>query len=697
MTRLIIAEKPKMGIEIAEALAKPHKKGQGYIETQEGIVTWCVGHIMRSYQPEEYKPEWEKWNLDSLPMILEDWQIKVESSKAAQFKIIKQLLTQCTEVINAGDPGREGQLIVDEVLYFLKNKKPVKRILLNSLDKASVTTAFKNLRDNKDFLPTYEAAVCRGYADWLMGMNATRVYTLLAQKSGYKGVLSVGRVQSPTLAIVVRRDEEIENFVPHDYYTIVGTFEHQKTPFNAYWKTQDTTPSSWLDSEGRLINKLEANNIAQKVIGKVGVIKDYEEKEGKEFAPLPFNLSKLQIYANSKWGMTAKEVLDICQDLYEKHKLQSYPRTEYQHLPENLFGEAPIITAHIGRSHPHLAHAVQGADLSLKGAAWNDKKIGDHYGLIPTKIEANLSQLTDKEKKIYQAVCERYLSQFYPACEFKTAVVTVECEKEIFQANGKVILKQGWKKVFSNEEDIDDKKNVDEVEQVFPEMKKGQQVLCKDSTLNEKKTTPPARYTEGTLLAAMTNVHTLVSDPIQKQKLKDKKGIGTEATRTGIFEKLFKSGLLIREGKKIISSSAGRELIKVLPKKVIDPALTAVWEDALDQIEQGNLSVPVFKQKQNEWVIKLVAEAKTVKIGSITQTTVVTKGKTPAKTYVAKSGNSTSSTSKPTGSKVASKSKGSCPVCKVGTLVEKTAKASGKKFLGCDQWPKCNHVEWPKK
>lgn len=691
MTRLIIAEKPKMGLEIAEALAKPHKKGQGYIETQEGIVTWCVGHIMRSYQPEEYNPEWKEWNLSALPMLPENWQIKIESSKSAQFKIIKELLTRCDEVINAGDPGREGQLIVDEVLFYLKNKKPVKRILLTSLDKPSVIKAFKNLQDNRDFLPTYEAAVCRGYADWLMGMNATRAYTLLAQKSGYKGVLSVGRVQSPTLAIVVRRDEEIDNFIPHDYYTIIGTFEHKNTPFNTYWKPIDTTPIQYLDSDRRLINKSEAINIVNKIKNKVGIIKDYKETDGKEFAPLPFNLSKLQIYANSKWGMTAKEVLDICQDLYEKHKLLSYPRTEYQHLPTSLFSESKIIVSHIAKSHPHLSNAVNGADLTLKSSAWNDSKIGDHYGLIPTQIEADLSQLNDKAKKIYQTVCERYIAQFYPPCEYKTAVVTVECEMEIFQANGKVILELGWRKIFTNEEELDDKKSKDEDEQVFPEMQQGQNVLCTDSKLNEKKTTPPARYTEGTLLQAMTNVYTLVNDPIQKQKLKDKKGIGTEATRTGIFETLFKRTLLIRDGKKIISSAAGKELIKVLPKKVTDPALTAVWEDAFDKIEEGKMTPILFKQKQNEWVIKLIDEAKNTQIGSISQVASSTNKSKPSYNT-----NTSSGTAKKTPSK-APKTKGTCPTCGTGVMTEKVAKASGKKFLGCSNWPKCNHVEWPKK
>ena len=443
MKRLFIAEKPDMGRKIASALAKPHKNGNGYIETAEGTVTWCIGHIMRSYEPQEYNPEWEKWNFDNLPMLIEEWKIKIDSSKSSQFKVIKELLSTVDEVINAGDPGREGQLIVDEVLHYLKNRKPVKRILLYALDQKSIRQALNQLEDNMKFNSLYEAGVCRGYADWLMGMNATRAFTLIAQKSGYKGVLSVGRVQSPTLAIVVKRDEEIENFVPHDYYTIMGNFQHGSHSFNAYWKPNDNTPNNYLDSEKRITDKGFAISIANKVKGQTGNVTEYEEKDGKEPPPLPFNLSKMQIYANAKWGMSAKDVLDTCQALYEKHELQTYPRTDCQYLPENQFGDASIIIDHIGKSHPHLANASQNATPTLKSNAWDDSKLGEHFGLIPTKKQADLSQLTENEKRIYQAVCERYLSQFYPACEYRTASVTIDCQNEIFKANGKVITSAG--------------------------------------------------------------------------------------------------------------------------------------------------------------------------------------------------------------------------------------------------------------
>ncbi len=696
MTRVIIAEKPDMGRKIASALAKPHKNGNGYIETGEGIVTWCIGHIMKSFNPNEYNAIWEKWSLDHLPMLIDEWKIKVDPDKAKQFKVIKELLSTCTEVVNAGDPGREGQLIVDEVLQYLKFKKPSKRVLLYSLDQKSIKQAFANLEDNKKFFPLYEAGVCRGYADWLMGMNATRAYTLLAQKSGYKGVLSVGRVQSPTLAIVVRRDEEIENFKPHDYATIIATFDHQGKPFNAYWKPNDSTPTDWLDSESRLINLQAAIQISQKVLNKPGIIKGYEEKEGKEHAPLPFNLSKMQIYANAKWGMGAKEVLDTCQALYEKHELQTYPRTDCQYLPENQFGDASTILDHIKISQPNLSQAIAGANPNFKGYSWDDSKLGEHFGLIPTKKQADLSQLNPNEKRIYQAVCERYVAQFHQACEYKTAAITVECEKELFKANGKIIIKQGWRAIFSNEEENDDKNNDDEQEQVFPNIAPNQQVMCTNSKKTEKKTAPPPRFTEGGLIKAMTNVHMLVSDPEQKKKLKEKKGIGQEATRTQIIENLFNRTLLTKQGKQIISSSAARSLIHALPKKVTDPALTAVWEDALDRIATGTLTATTFREKQNQWVIQLIEEAKKTTMGAIVNTAPA--GKTTSSAGKIKVGGSTyakapaksASSAKPAG-------KGKvCTKCQKGQMVERTAKASGKKFMACNNYPTCNNVEWPK-
>ena len=696
--RLIIAEKPDMGRKIAKALPGPHKNGQGFIETGGGIVTWCIGHIMKSFEPKEYNAQWEKWNLANLPMLITDWKIKIDSTKASQFKVIKELLAKSSEVINAGDPGREGQLIVDEVLYYLKNKKPVKRILLYSLDAKYIQQAFNNLEDNSKFYNLYEAAVCRGFADWTLGMNGTVLFTLNAQKSGYKGVLSVGRVQSPTLAIVVRRDEEIEHFVVKEYWIVLGEFEHNGHNFKAYWRAQEgITPANWIDEEQRLISQQAASDIVNKIKNKQGTIKSYEETEGKELPPLPFNLSKIQIYANAKWGMSAKDVLETCQSLYEKHELQTYPRTDCQYLPENQLPDAKEILSHISKSNQNLAQAVQGANTSLKSSAWNDQKLGEHFGLIPTKKQADLSQLNDKEKKIYQAVCERYIAQFYPPCEYKSASLVIECEKEIFKANGKVITKQGWRAIFNNEEEQEDNTS-DEEEQVFPELKEGEIVNCDDGQAIAKKTKPPPYFTEGTLIKAMTSVHTLVQDPEQKKKLKEKKGIGQEATRTQIIENLFNRTLLVRNGKKINSSQAGKVLVHSLPKKITDPALTAVWEDALDKIAEGKISADVFKQKQNQWITQLVEENRNIQISQIENISSKSNTSKP-KTSVKPNFKSNQGANNFNSSNASAKKQNgnTCPKCKKGSMVEKTAKASGKKFLGCSNWPNCNHVEWPKK
>ncbi len=706
MKRLIIAEKPDMARKIASALKGPVKSGQGYIETAEATVSWAIGHIMKSLEPHEYDKKWEKWSFDNLPICIPKWQIKVDEKKAAQFKVLKTLIAQSDEIINAGDPGREGQLIVDEILHYLNNKKPVKRILLYSLDKQSIQKAWANLEDNQKYYPLYLAGVCRGEADFAIGMNATRAFTLMAQKNGYKGVLSVGRVQSPTLAIVVKRDEEIESFVPHTYYTISGLFSlpalTKADAFTAYWKPNPSTNIQSLDSEKRLIDAQLAQSIIQKVNQKPAKVIDFEEHLGKENAPLPFNLSKLQIFASSKWGMGAKDVLDACQSLYEKHELQTYPRTDCQYLPENQFGDAAQILAHIQVSHPHLQKAASGANPQLKGEAWNDKKLGEHFGLIPTKKQANLNDLTDKEKKIYQAVCEVYIAQFYPPCEFKASSVLIDCSGEHFKANGKIILKPGWKAVYKDAEEESDAQN-DEESQIFPDIKKDSDLFCHEAKKAEKKTKPPARFTEGTLIKAMTNVHLLVSDPVQKKKLQEKKGIGQEATRTHIIENLFNKQLLLKQGKQLVSSDAGRVLVHALPKKIIDPGLTAIWEDALDRIADGTLDAKSFKEKQDAWIAQIVTDAQTVQMKKIDASNNVNlkdkKTVSPSAATTKKA--SVGAVQKPASSGVAQKpavkttgGKMKCPACANGILVERVAKASGKTFYGCNQFPNCKQVQW---
>lgn len=689
---LIIAEKPDMGRKIAAALDGPSSNKAGYIETKDYIVSWCVGHILRSLKPNEYNTAWEKWSLDNLPMFVTNWEVSVDEKKASQFKVLKELLKSAPSVIHAGDPGREGQLIVDEVLHFVKYKKPVQRILLYSLDKVSIRQAMQNLKPNEDFHPLYQAAIGRGIADWYLGMNGSVAYTLQAQKNGYKGVLSVGRVQSPTVAIVVDRDNKIKNFVSHAYYTISADFTFLGKTFKTNWKPNASTQIDWLDEDKRLINKEVADSIAKKIVGKDGRVKHFEEKPGKSSPPLPFNLNNIQIYANNKWGMSAEETLQACQNLYEKHELQTYPRTDCTYLPEIQHGDASHILKNLNSHFPDLAQAAGNANPQLKSPAWNDKKLGEHFGLIPTKKEPVLSELSANELKIYRAVCERYIVQFYPDCEFTSSQVIIDCEGEDFKASGKIIQVPGWQGIFDAEPEEAPEEGQEPAEDdestVFPPIKSGDIGKCVGQQLQAKKTTPPAYFTEATLLKAMTQVHTLVDDPAMKKKLMECKGIGQVATRTGILKTVYDRGLLEKKGRKILSTPASQALVAALPKKVTNPVLTAVWEDALDKVAEGKVTLDTFKAQQERWITQLIDEAKNTNV-------VVAQAPASASSS---GGKSTGSTGAKPAAKAAGKKKGkTCPQCKKGELVKRVAKASGKEFLACSNYQECKYVEWPKK
>lgn len=689
---LIIAEKPDMGKKIAAALDGPVINKGGYLETKDYLVSWCIGHVLQSLKPNEYNKEWEKWDLNHLPMLISQWEVKVDDKKEKQFEILKKLLKVAPAVIHAGDPGREGQLIVDEVLQFVKYRNPVERILLFSLDKVSIRQAMNDLKPNQDYFSLYEAAIGRGLADWYLGMNGSVAYTLQAQKNGFKGVLSVGRVQSPTIAIVVERDNKIKNFVSHAFYTISADFSFLGKSFKTNWKPNASTKIEDLDADRRLINKEVADRIVKKIVGKNGTVKHFEEKPGTSSPPLPFNLNNIQIYANNKWGMSAEDTLKTCQSLYEEHELQTYPRTDCTFLPEIQHSDAQEILNNLNSSFPALASAASNANPILKSPAWNDKKLGEHFGLIPTKKAPNLNLLNQNEQRIYQAVCERYIVQFYPDCEFTSSQVVIDCEGEDFKASGKIIQVPGWQGIFGPEpEEVleeGQESPEDESSTTFPPIKTGDVGQCIGQKMQDKKTTAPPYFTEATLLKAMTQVHTLVDDPAMKKKLMECKGIGQVATRTGILKTVYDRGLLERKGRKIYSTPASQALIAALPKKVTNPVLTAVWEDALDKVASGKVTLEMFKAQQEKWITQLVEEAKNTNVVVSQAPVADVKSSKPSS-----SGKTSATGTKATGAK-----KGKvCPTCKKGELVKKTAKASGKSFLGCSCYPECKYVEWPKK
>ena len=608
MTRLFIAEKPSLGKAIAAQIPGNPRGSRTHIQIGNDVVTWAFGHLYELAEPDQYLPDTpvgtngrKKWRLEDLPVIPTDWRKLPKTSAKDQLTAIKTLLKDANEVVNAGDPDREGQLLIDEILEALHWKGPTRRIWLAALDPASVKKALADLKDNTTYRPLRDAAEARSRADWLVGMNLTRCYTL---KSSTQGVVSVGRVQTPTLALVVRRDAEIENFKPVAFHVPIASFRHANGAYEGTWKSPDGAPG--LDTEGRLIDAARADAIAAAVHGKTGAVKSAESQDGQEGPPLPFSLSKLQAAASAKFGLSAQETLAAAQALYETHKLTSYPRTDCQHLPESQREAAREVLAAVASVNPAMRDLIQNADLGLVSGAWNDKKITAHHGIIPTSHKGvQLMALTDAEQKVYDLVVRAYLAQFYPAHAFTKTVVLTEVGGYEWEAKGRVVKAVGWRAVMQPDAD-----KPGEAEPTLPAMRAGDSVTVTDSRVDHRTTKPPGRYTDGTLIAAMSSVHKLVTDPKIKAKLKETSGLGTEATRANILETLVKREFIERKGKTVISTPRGRALVAALPPVLTDPGVTGLWEDALSEVATGVRTLSEFEERQKAFVVKRIEEAK---------------------------------------------------------------------------------------
>lgn len=591
--KLFIAEKPSMAKSIAEVMGIQSRK-DGYISCRNGdAVTWCFGHLLEQLAPGDYSEKWKKWNINQLPMIPEIWEIrpKKDSGKGKkggikkQLDTIKSLLKECDSVVNAGDADREGQLLVDEVLEYFGNKKPTERIWLSALNPESIKKALGQLKNNDGFQNLKDSALARTRADWLVGMNLTRAVSIAADSGT---VLSIGRVQTPTLGLVVNRDLEIENFIPKDYFLLQGNMDHQNGAFSTTWsptKDQDIL----LDEEGRLVDENIAKKIKQSVSGNNGKVVEYSVKKKKRTPQLPYSLSALQKECSNKFSISAANTLKIAQSLYEKG-YTSYPRSDCRYLPEEQFSEASKILKGLEASGFNEA---KGANPKIKKACWNTKKITAHHGIIPTGEK--VKNLTKDEEKIFNLICKNYLSQFYPDELYNAQSVVVKVNDELWSATGKEVLDKGWTVLFSEGQS-----------EGLPNMAVGDPILCKEVLILSKKTTPPARFTDGSLIDAMSHVHKFVTDPNIKKKLKETQGIGTEATRANIVETLFARKYLKREGKKIISEPNARELIAKIPDQLADPGVTAMWESALENVANGKLSCDKFLEQQKKTLHKMV-------------------------------------------------------------------------------------------
>ncbi|HHI4991351.1 TPA: DNA topoisomerase III [Vibrio parahaemolyticus] len=612
MSRLFIAEKPSLGRAIAAALPNPQKKDQGFIRCGNGdVVTWCIGHLLEQVEPDAYDERYKKWNMADLPIVPQQWQLRPRKSASKQLTVIRKLLKEATEVIHAGDPDREGQLLVDEVLDYCKlsktKKEATQRLLISDLNLPAVKRALSSMRSNRDFIPLSVSALARSRADWLYGMNMSRAYTLLGQKAGYQGVLSVGRVQTPVLGLVVRRDEEIENFVPKDYFTLHALilYQDQNGAFDirARWKPSEAC-KPWQDEEGRVLNRKLVENVANRIANQPAIVKESEQKQTKQSAPLPYSLSALQIDAAKRYAMSAQQVLDTCQALYEKHKLITYPRSDCRYLPLEHYSQAGTVPSAIANNAKELQSAVNGADLSIKSKAWNDKKVDAHHAIIPTPKQANVNALSGNEMKVYQLIARQYLMQFYPAAVYAEAKLVFDIAGGIFIAKGRQLVSPGWKSLMGKTDKEDE--GIDAV----PPLSEGTVLTCREGEIKDRKTEPPKHFTEATLLQAMTGIARYVADKELKKILRDTDGLGTEATRAGILDTLFKRQLLTRQGKSILSSQAGRGLINALPQDATYPDMTAHWEHQLQGMAERNQAYQPFMQALEQRIDGLMSQVK---------------------------------------------------------------------------------------
>jgi DNA topoisomerase-3 len=617
LMRLFIAEKPSLGRAIAEVLPKPHKKGDGYISAANGdTVSWCIGHLLEQQQPESYDPAFKKWSHEHLPIIPQQWKLGIKKQTAKQLGVLRTLVKQADQLVHAGDPDREGQLLVDEVINFFgvtgAKKNTIQRCLISDLNPSAVKQSLSKLRSNREFIALSTSALARSRADWLYGINLTRAYTLQGQKAGYNGVLSVGRVQTPLLGLVVRRDKAIADFMSKAFYEVWACLEtDQGQGFKAKWQPSEQC-AKFLDEQGRNLSQALAQNVAKRVSGQSASVKNLKREHKKQAPPLPYNLSSLQIDASKAFGMSAQQVLDICQGLYERHKLITYPRSDCRYLPMSHFSQAKEVHAAVMANSQHLGQ--QGKllsqtqfDLNRKSKAWNDKKVNAHHGIIPTQKVS--SHLSGNDAKVYSLICRNYLAQFLSQHEFYGVRVEVEIASGLFVAVAKELIAEGWKCIFVRGVKNNNQDNNDEVQQVLPRLEKGQILKSLQAEVLEKNTSPPKAYTDATLLAAMTGISSHVNDPQLRKILRETDGLGTEATRAGIIELLFSRGFLSRSGKTITATVTGRGLIEALPDVATYPDMTARWEAELSAISEGKSQYKKLMGPLEEQIKNLVVQS----------------------------------------------------------------------------------------
>ncbi|PEL23746.1 DNA topoisomerase III [Bacillus toyonensis] len=594
---VVIAEKPSVARDIARVL-KCDKKGNGYLEGSKYIVTWALGHLVTLADPESYDVKYKKWNLEDLPMLPERLKLTVIKQTGKQFNAVKsQLLRKdVNEIIVATDAGREGELVARWIIDKVKLNKPIKRLWISSVTDKAIKDDFANLKPGKAYDNLYASAVARSEADWYIGLNATRALT-----TRFNAQLNCGRVQTPTVAMIASREDEIKNFKAQTYYGIEA-------------QTTDKLKLTWQDANGnsRSFNKEKIDGIVKNLDKQNATVVEIDKKQKKSFSPGLYDLTELQRDANKKFGYSAKETLNIMQKLYEQHKVLTYPRTDSRYISSDIVGTLPerLKACGVGEYRP-LAHKVLQKPIKPNKSFVDDSKVSDHHAIIPTEGYVNFSSFTDKERKIYDLVVKRFLAVLFPAFEYEQLTLRTKVGNETFIARGKTVLHAGWKEIYENRFEDDDVTD-DVKEQLLPHIEKGDTLAVKLIMQTSGQTKPPARFNEATLLSAMENP-TKYMDTQNKQladTLKSTGGLGTVATRADIIDKLFNSFLLEKRGKDIHITSKGRQLLDLVPEELKSPTLTGEWEQKLEAIAKGKLKKEVFISEMKNYTKEIVSEIK---------------------------------------------------------------------------------------
>ncbi|MBC1561739.1 DNA topoisomerase III [Listeria booriae] len=582
MTKIVVlAEKPSVGKDIARVLGCKQGKN-GYLEGSKYIVTWALGHLITLADPENYDTKYKSWNMEDLPMLPQKMKLVPIKQTRKQYETVKSLMTRkdVSEIIIATDAGREGELVARWIIEYAKVKKPIKRLWISSVTDKAIREGFNRLQPGKAYENLYRSAEARSEADWVVGINATRALT-----TKYNAQLSCGRVQTPTLAMIAQREEEIRQFKPKEFYQLTAVTEQGSF--------------SW--SKGQTFDEAEAEKTARSLRGKDAIITDVAVKEKKTHAPGLYDLTELQRDANKRYDFSAKETLNIMQTLYERHKVLTYPRTDSRFISDDI---VPTLKERVEACgvgpYAKPARAVVSKPIKANKSFVDNSKVSDHHAIIPTEETPSLSDLNDRERKIYDLVVKRFLAVLSAPFTYEETAVQAKIGDETFGLKGKVVKSLGWKAVYNEDNDTD----------TVTKLKKGEQIKVRDIQIHTGKTKPPARFNEATLLSAMENPSLTSGKKDLAKTLGETGGLGTVATRADIIEKLFNSFSIEKQGKDIMITSKGRQLLDLVPTDLKSPELTAIWEQKLSKIANGKLDKTTFTTEMRDYAKKAVNEIK---------------------------------------------------------------------------------------